>query len=592
MPEGQKIQWRRGTAAAWTAANPVLSDGTPGYESDTGKFKVGDGTKDWKTLAYQGVSTLAALTDVTPVGKALATATDAAAARTALGVTPMVADARVALAGKPNGALTAFDTGQPVINFGNCPISVAGGELVHTPGPANSAGYIEVDMGKPVTYMRAEVCWPNETSPSPASVTFVVASAQWNIGSGAKALPAAGIHLVVYPNGIWHVSRWTGSSETFYDDSAASGRFTSVRDGQWRELAMWIDHKAGTVLIKFPDGSTHTSTSPFITSECGNFAVFELFGSTGSEKPAKFRDLAVGTAVTTPDSVFVPKADLGVMLGGLKSKVTTYKTPGQYAIQVPPNALGAFVTLVAGGCGGGSGRRGAAGSVRCGGGSGGGGGIINAYWFPKEALGESGAVVVGDGGAGGVAATADNTDGHDGKAGGLTTFTTGSAYLRALPGSGGKGGTATAGVMGTPGYPNGVNGANAATTGGVGGNGGTSGNGGVGISGAGGGITAADVASNGGSGGVSLLFSTQTVGGTAGVVGGAVPGAGVAAVSSRPGDGAGGGAASITAAAQAGATAAGYGVGGGGGGASLNGNDSGAGGKGGGGYAEVVFVTL
>jgi hypothetical protein len=59
MPEVQKIQWRRGTAAAWTAANPVLSEGTPGFESDTGRFKVGDGVKNWKTLAYQGEVTLA-----------------------------------------------------------------------------------------------------------------------------------------------------------------------------------------------------------------------------------------------------------------------------------------------------------------------------------------------------------------------------------------------------------------------------------------------------------------------------------------------------------------------------------------------------
>jgi hypothetical protein len=58
MPEVQKIQWRRGTAAAWTAANPVLSEGTPGFETDTGKFKVGDGTKDWKTLGYKGDVTL------------------------------------------------------------------------------------------------------------------------------------------------------------------------------------------------------------------------------------------------------------------------------------------------------------------------------------------------------------------------------------------------------------------------------------------------------------------------------------------------------------------------------------------------------
>jgi len=58
MPEVQKIQWRRGTAAAWTSANPVLSEGTPGFETDTGKFKVGDGVKDWKTLGYKGDVTL------------------------------------------------------------------------------------------------------------------------------------------------------------------------------------------------------------------------------------------------------------------------------------------------------------------------------------------------------------------------------------------------------------------------------------------------------------------------------------------------------------------------------------------------------
>jgi len=80
MPEVQKIQWRRGTAAAWTAANPVLSEGTPGFESDTGKFKVGDGVKDWKTLAYQGdvaggvaagaVTTTVVDADVFPVSSA------------------------------------------------------------------------------------------------------------------------------------------------------------------------------------------------------------------------------------------------------------------------------------------------------------------------------------------------------------------------------------------------------------------------------------------------------------------------------------------------------------------------------------------
>lgn len=46
------IQYRRDTAANWTAANPVLKAGEPGFESDTAKFKVGNGTSGWNALSY------------------------------------------------------------------------------------------------------------------------------------------------------------------------------------------------------------------------------------------------------------------------------------------------------------------------------------------------------------------------------------------------------------------------------------------------------------------------------------------------------------------------------------------------------------
>lgn len=49
-------QWRGGgapgTAANWAAANPVLLSGEPGFESDTGKFKVGNGVDNWNSLEY------------------------------------------------------------------------------------------------------------------------------------------------------------------------------------------------------------------------------------------------------------------------------------------------------------------------------------------------------------------------------------------------------------------------------------------------------------------------------------------------------------------------------------------------------------
>ena len=50
-----QIQLRRGTAGAWTTANPTLAEGEIGLESDTSLFKVGDGVTAWTALAYGGL---------------------------------------------------------------------------------------------------------------------------------------------------------------------------------------------------------------------------------------------------------------------------------------------------------------------------------------------------------------------------------------------------------------------------------------------------------------------------------------------------------------------------------------------------------
>ena len=47
-----QIKLRRDTAANWTSANPILGSGEPGFETDTGKLKIGDGTSNWATLGY------------------------------------------------------------------------------------------------------------------------------------------------------------------------------------------------------------------------------------------------------------------------------------------------------------------------------------------------------------------------------------------------------------------------------------------------------------------------------------------------------------------------------------------------------------
>jgi hypothetical protein len=49
-----KIQVRRGSSSNWTTTNPVLSEGEIGFETNTGKFKIGNGSSAWSALDYFG----------------------------------------------------------------------------------------------------------------------------------------------------------------------------------------------------------------------------------------------------------------------------------------------------------------------------------------------------------------------------------------------------------------------------------------------------------------------------------------------------------------------------------------------------------
>jgi hypothetical protein len=64
-----KIQLKRTTASAWTSLNPTLDNGEFGYETDTAKFKIGNGSTAWTSLSYANanlsVASLDALSDVT-----------------------------------------------------------------------------------------------------------------------------------------------------------------------------------------------------------------------------------------------------------------------------------------------------------------------------------------------------------------------------------------------------------------------------------------------------------------------------------------------------------------------------------------------
>jgi len=63
-----RMQQRRGTAEQWTSANPILAGGEIGFETDTGQFKIGNGSSVWSALSYfkdttDGATSFAPLVD-------------------------------------------------------------------------------------------------------------------------------------------------------------------------------------------------------------------------------------------------------------------------------------------------------------------------------------------------------------------------------------------------------------------------------------------------------------------------------------------------------------------------------------------------
>jgi hypothetical protein len=81
-----QIQIRRGTAAAWTSANPTLAAGEFAMETDTDKYKFGDGSTAWTSLGYSSLpSTAISNTVVDAKGDIIAATADNTVAKLTVG---------------------------------------------------------------------------------------------------------------------------------------------------------------------------------------------------------------------------------------------------------------------------------------------------------------------------------------------------------------------------------------------------------------------------------------------------------------------------------------------------------------------------
>lgn len=67
------FQLRRGKASVWEKNNPILSRGEPGFEIDTNRLKIGDGSASWSELDYIGEKVSSSWNDLTdkPFGETM-----------------------------------------------------------------------------------------------------------------------------------------------------------------------------------------------------------------------------------------------------------------------------------------------------------------------------------------------------------------------------------------------------------------------------------------------------------------------------------------------------------------------------------------
>jgi hypothetical protein len=72
MPAQTVIKVRRDTAALWASTNPTLAPGEIGFETDTGKFKIGPGTSatNWNSITTYANPTQVVQSVVAPLSLA------------------------------------------------------------------------------------------------------------------------------------------------------------------------------------------------------------------------------------------------------------------------------------------------------------------------------------------------------------------------------------------------------------------------------------------------------------------------------------------------------------------------------------------
>jgi hypothetical protein len=202
-----RIQVRRDTAANWTTNNPTLADGEIGFETNSGKFKIGNGSSAWSALDYflDGSDLLAYLTTASASTTYLtqASASTTYATKVELNNIDLSSASAAAVAAIVDSAPATLDT----LN-----------ELAAALGDdANFASTVTTELGNKLNASTASSTYLTQESASTTYLTQASASTTYaTIGSGGGSSGSAGLiaHLAAdnLSNSINTVSRLDANS--------------------------------------------------------------------------------------------------------------------------------------------------------------------------------------------------------------------------------------------------------------------------------------------------------------------------------------------------------------------------------------------
>lgn len=360
----QQIQLRRDSAADWTTADPTLASGEFGVETDTGKFKIGDGSTAWSALTYfdpnaggavdsvdgqtgavdlsanydaagTAAAAVAALVDSSPA--ALDTLNELAAALgddAAFSTTVTNALALKAPLASPTFTGTVAGVTKGHVGLGNVDNTSDANKPVSTAG--QTALDLKANLASPALTgtPTAPTATPGTNTTQVATTAFVTAASGTYLaydagGDASAARPAVAASATVAwfnspsePTNLGTYDLWVDSAATggvrrlaFTDFSGASNEFTNATDTLTRLHAGTLDT---AVTFTAPDNGIVVVNGSFIARHSSVAGAFKygLIETTG------------GTTVSGSEQTIAEPATANVRFAQNYRRRVTGLTPG------------------------------------------------------------------------------------------------------------------------------------------------------------------------------------------------------------------------------------------------------------------------